>query len=47
VRVVVGKPIRPAAAVGTVKRSQVAALTEELRVALQQCFDEARAQAGV
>jgi 1-acyl-sn-glycerol-3-phosphate acyltransferase len=47
VRVVVGKPIRSAAAVGTVKRSQVAALTEELRVALQQCFDEARAQAGV
>jgi 1-acyl-sn-glycerol-3-phosphate acyltransferase len=47
VRVVVGKPIRPAAVAGTVKRSQVGALTEELRVALQQCFDEARAQAGV
>jgi 1-acyl-sn-glycerol-3-phosphate acyltransferase len=47
VRVVVGEPLRPAAAVGTVKRSQVAALTEELRVALQGCFDEARGQAGV
>ncbi|HZP28271.1 MAG TPA: lysophospholipid acyltransferase family protein [Acidimicrobiia bacterium] len=47
VRVVVGEPLRPAAAAGTVKRSEVAALTEELRQRLQKCFDEARAQAGV
>ncbi len=47
VRVVVGAPLRPAAAVGTVKRSQVAALTDQLRVELQRCFDEARSQAGV
>jgi 1-acyl-sn-glycerol-3-phosphate acyltransferase len=47
VRVVVGEPLRPAAAARTVKRSEVRALTAELRERLQQCFDEARAQAGV
>jgi 1-acyl-sn-glycerol-3-phosphate acyltransferase len=47
VRVVVGEPLRPDAAVGTVKRAEVKKLTEELRERLQQCFDEARAQAGV
>jgi 1-acyl-sn-glycerol-3-phosphate acyltransferase len=47
VRIVVGEPVRPAAAVGTVKRAEVRAVTAELRDRLQRCFDEARAQAGV
>jgi len=47
VRVVVGEPPRPAAAVGTVRRSDVTALTAQLRERLQCCFDEARAGAGV
>jgi 1-acyl-sn-glycerol-3-phosphate acyltransferase len=47
VRVVVGEPLRPTAAVGRVKRSDVAALTDELRASLQTCFDAARAQADV
>jgi 1-acyl-sn-glycerol-3-phosphate acyltransferase len=47
VRVVVGEPLRPAAAAGTVKRSEVRALTSELRGRLQQSFDEARTLAGV
>jgi 1-acyl-sn-glycerol-3-phosphate acyltransferase len=46
VRIVVGEPLFPVAAAGTVKRSQVTALTEELRASLQACFDAARAQAG-
>ena len=47
VRVVVGEPLRPVAAVGTVRRSDVTALTAQLRERLQYCFDDARARAGV
>lgn len=45
--VVVGAPITPPAPVpGVRRRSQVRAITEELRVALQACYDEALARSG-
>jgi 1-acyl-sn-glycerol-3-phosphate acyltransferase len=44
--VVIGEPIVPVTD-GTRRRSAVRALTEELRVRLQGCFDEALAAAGV
>jgi 1-acyl-sn-glycerol-3-phosphate acyltransferase len=43
--IVVGEPIDPPAGDGPVKRRAVAALTEQLRVELQQLFDEAQALA--
>jgi len=45
--VIVGEPIRPAAreAGASVRRGDVAALTEQLRVAVQKLFDEAEATA--
>ncbi|MFA5882327.1 MAG: lysophospholipid acyltransferase family protein [Acidimicrobiia bacterium] len=41
VGVVVGEPIVVEAATGTIKRSSITALDEELRLRLQACFDEA------
>jgi 1-acyl-sn-glycerol-3-phosphate acyltransferase len=43
VTVVVGEPIAVAAVDGTVKRSAIAALDDELRARLQACFDKAGA----
>lgn len=49
--VVVGPPVRPDAATmehpGVRRRSQVRALTEALRVALQDCYDEACARSAL
>jgi len=44
--VVVGEPITPSKADGLRKRSESQALTEQLRVSLQDCFDRARRAAG-
>ena len=44
--VVVGPPLAPAPAATARRRGDVAALTERLRVALQDAFDEARRRAG-
>jgi len=43
---VVGEPIRPPAVEGRVPRRVVADLTEELRLGMQVCFDEAQRLAG-
>ena len=43
---VVGEPIRPPAVEGRVPRRVVDELTEQLRVSLQECFDEAQRLAG-
>ncbi len=43
VHVVVGEPIGPPRAAGPVRRSDVAAVTKELAVRLQECFDAANA----
>ncbi len=43
---VVGEPIRPPAIDGRVPRRAVADLTEELRLGMQVCFDEAQRLAG-
>ncbi len=43
---VVGEPIRPPVVEGRVPRRAVADLTEELRVGMQACFDEAQRLAG-
>ena len=44
--VVVGEPVTPPPGATAKRRSDVAALTEALRVALQSVFDEARERAG-
>ena len=44
--VVVGEPLEPPAGATGRRRSDVATLTERLRVALQDVFDEARRRAG-
>jgi hypothetical protein len=46
VTVVVGDPIAVAPVEGTLKRSAIGALDDELRRRLQACFDEARALAA-
>jgi 1-acyl-sn-glycerol-3-phosphate acyltransferase len=46
VAIVVGPPINPPAGATTRKRSDLAAITAELRVELQRLFDEAQALAG-
>ena len=43
---VIGEPIRPPAIDGRVPRRAVADLTEELRLGMQVCFDEAQRLAG-
>ena len=45
--IVVGDPIEPPKREGRVRRNEVAQMTEQLRVELQQRFDEALALAGV
>ncbi len=47
VRIVIGKPLVPPPVDGRIARSKIAALTDELRVSLQACLDEARSRAGV
>jgi len=47
VGVVVGEPITVEPSTGTIKRSSITALDEELRVRLQACFDEAVAWSAV
>jgi len=46
VTVVVGEPIAVTPTEGTLKRSAITALDDELRTRLQACFDEAEAWAG-
>ena len=43
---VIGEPIRPQVTEGRVPRRAVADLTEELRLGMQSCFDEAQRLAG-
>jgi len=44
--IVIGEPIPPTPSTGVRRRSEVQALTDELRTRLQECFDEARTGAG-
>jgi hypothetical protein len=44
--IIIGTPLEPPAREGTRRRSEVTGLTEELRVELQRCFDDALVAAG-
>jgi 1-acyl-sn-glycerol-3-phosphate acyltransferase len=44
--IVIGEPITPTPSTGVRRRSEVQALTDELRTRLQECFDAARTAAG-